>query len=381
MSIYGFGEPCESMWGFSLGPIVMPDKQPKMWLHKASGYYCVKHQGTRHYLSKDPEKAKKEYDQLMATLDVREQVAGRDVTLHTLVNSFYEFQCGRAEAGELKPATLSSIHGSCARCLKFFKRDAKVGNLTPARFTKFRSWLNKNYTVTTVQVTVKELRAALAFGTRNRLICEMPEMGECRPPSARLLRRHKRERGKGRVLSQKDVVALLAVCRPLDRAFVLLGVNCGLGPADIAALEWGHLNGHWLDYDRIKTGERRVGWLWNETINALPERGEHELVFPDKWGVQRSADAVRMRIFAAMKRAELHHSAYDLRHTLATIGAQNGDPDALRAIMGHVDTTLLADYVHDTAKERIRAVSQCVHDWAFDVPADVTETPAFRIVG
>src|SRR5579863_1335772 len=60
--------------------------------------------------------------------------------------------------------------------------------------------------------------------------------------------------------------------RPL-KAMLLLGINAGLGNADVGRLQERHLNlkTGWLDYPRPKTAVERRAWLWPETVAAIKD--------------------------------------------------------------------------------------------------------------
>jgi hypothetical protein len=73
-----------------------------------------------------------------------------------------------------------------------------------------------------------------------------------------------------------------------------------------------------------------------------------------------------------LEKAEVgHRDFYDLRRTCVSIGIQVGDDDALRTIMGHrrVAADMLSVYNRlDVSDERLRAVSNYIHDWLFGSP-------------
>ena len=60
---------------------------------------------------------------------------------------------------------------------------------------------------------------------------------------------------------------------PVDRAMVLLGINCGMYPKDMADLPRNavDLERAWIDFPRMKTALERECPLWPETVAALRE--------------------------------------------------------------------------------------------------------------
>jgi len=59
-----------------------------------------------------------------------------------------------------------------------------------------------------------------------------------------------------RVLSGEELDKLLDRAQPAFKAMILLGVNCGLGPADIGRLRWEMIDmkSGRMDFPRPKTG-------------------------------------------------------------------------------------------------------------------------------
>ena len=74
---------------------------------------------------------------------------------------------------------------------------------------------------------------------------------------------------------------------------ILLGINCGFGPADCSRLtiDAVDLDGGWIDFARPKTGIERRCPLWPETVEALREaiagppkpRGKEEAGLIFRW--------------------------------------------------------------------------------------------------
>jgi integrase len=182
---------------------------------------------------------------------------------------------------------------------------------------------------------------------------------------------------------------------------ILLGVNCGLGPADLGRLRW-----HMIDlkrgticFPRPKTGVMRLGYLWKQSRralnrvrtlkhnkNALAEaRGDalvfitrkklayyrelevHQLVDVDGEKVKKlvsvKVDNAILRTFRRMVR-ELDLEGvtfYRLRHTFKTLGKKAKDREALDLMMGHKDTSTGKIYDHEEIGwRRIKRVATIV---------------------
>jgi integrase len=184
---------------------------------------------------------------------------------------------------------------------------------------------------------------------------------------------------------------------PVLRAIVLLGINVGAGNTDVANMQMKHLDldGGWLNYPRGKTGIGRRVPLWPETVEALklaianrpaPQSSDDKncvFLTPRRNGAERSG-ATRLVVVGKTSRTDyvsrdfskllhtLHINSrkglgfYSLRHTLATIGLQVRDRDAVKAIMGHVEGDVLATYDEaGPSDERKTAVVNHVRTWLF----------------
>jgi len=82
-------------------------------------------------------------------------------------------------------------------------------------------------------------------------------------------------------------------------------------------------------------------------------------------------DAIGKELNKVLRNLELKRKGvcfYALRHTFETVGGKSTDQIAVNAIMGHIDDSMAAAYREGISDERLRAVSDKVHDWLF--PAD-----------
>jgi integrase len=172
---------------------------------------------------------------------------------------------------------------------------------------------------------------------------------------------------------------------PLN-AMILLGINGGLGQADLAALPISAVDfgSALLNYPRQKTAIPRRIPLWPETVaalrNAVESRprpkleADRELAFMTKYGFRwvrtnekgTSIDSVgwefrKLLVRLGLKRPRI--GFYALRHTFETIGGDSKDQVAVDHIMGHARDDMASLYRERISDERLRAVTEHVRRW------------------
>ncbi|HEV8001611.1 MAG TPA: tyrosine-type recombinase/integrase, partial [Planctomycetaceae bacterium] len=177
-------------------------------------------------------------------------------------------------------------------------------------------------------------------------------------------------------------------------AMILLGINGGLGQADLAALPIAAVNfdSSVLNYPRQKTAISRRIPLWPETVAALREalrtrpkpklEADRDLVFITKYGFRwvrtnekgTSIDSVgwefrKLLLRLGLKRPRI--SFYALRHTFETIGGESTDQVAVDHIMGHARDDMASVYRERISDERLQTVTEHVRAWLFDPDGSV----------
>jgi integrase len=235
--------------------------------------------------------------------------------------------------------------------------------------------------------------------------CRVPAFGpDFVPPSVDkdAMRMAKMRAGQAdysdRVATGEEIDKLLERANPQFKAMILLGVNCGLGPMDLARLRWSNINfatGE-LNFPRGKTGAARRSYLWKKTRRALErvstlkhnkaaleQHGEDALVFLTRKQLPfvrldvRVEDGAEVRVtrsnsisltFGRMV-AELEEKGmpkgltfYRLRHTFETLGAAARDKAALDLAMGHKAPGMGAHYDHSILPlKRLKRLSKRVY--------------------
>jgi integrase len=214
-------------------------------------------------------------------------------------------------------------------------------------------------------------------------------------PNRKTLRKQRAASGP-RMFEREEIHAILGAATPCMRAMVLLGINAGLGNADVATLPLSAVNLEtgWVDFPRPKTGVDRKFPLWPETIQAIRDwlairpaakRVEEQgLVFLTKqrraWyrqgrfveddgetcvkGVDNPV-AKSFKVLLTNLGINSRRGFYALRHGFETIGGDLGDQVAVNHIMGHADQSMAGHYRERIDPARLQRVCEHVRLWLF----------------
>jgi integrase len=309
-------------------------------------------------------------------------------------------------AGELAPRTMGEYFEEVTRFVEFMKLGTPASGLRPEHFSAYMQHLVRQRKLG--RHARKRVRAyvncLLHFGSKNGWYAMPPTGIDWIAPatdveSMRVARaRAGVEDHSDRIVTGTEARRLLKRASPTFRALILLGLNCGLGPADLARLRWKmfNLGSGRMIYPRHKTGVMRVGYLWKSTRKALRrlrtlkynrlalERdGDRALVFVTRENrplyrevevfkeivvdgqLVRKLAGVRVEnavsnTFGRMCRdlSLQGVSFYRLRHTFRTLGARARDREALDAMTGHKDRSTAGVYQHETVSwTRVKRVA------------------------
>jgi integrase len=358
--------------------------------------------------------------------NVRVQPVSCDLSLGELMSRFLEHKLAKTRAGELSASTLGDYLKEVQAFVAFMKPGTSPGELRPQHFTAYmRELVEKRKLGRHSRKRVRAyVTAFLRFGAQNGWYA-MPGTGvdwvaPATDPDS--LRQAKARAGvkdySDRVLTGDEIDKLLARSTPTFKAMILLGVNCGLGPADIGRLRWNMMDlatGR-LSFPRPKTGVPRVGYVWKQTraallrVGALKQNrlaverdGEAALVFITRAGLsfyresEVHADVVvdgknvkkligikihkpLLCMFGRMVRELKLRGVtfYRLRHTFKTHAHKARDREAVDLMMGHKDTSVGKIYDHNQiAWSRIRRASRVVRRrlWPKVKPKEGTQSP------
>lgn len=373
----------------------------------ATGRWAKKIRGKFHYFGSiidDPkgekalEQLNREWPYLFEGRTPPPTDTGDGCTLRTLCNAFLTNKKLKLDSGELSESSFSDYYRVCGVLIDHFGKDRCVDDLHPDDFQSFRRQLSKRLGVVTLRNEINRFRIIFKFAHDQRLIDRPVHYGQgFDKPAAKELRRARNQAGP-RMFEADELRRILEAADPIVRAMVLLGINCGFGNTDVATLPQSAVNFEtgWVDFPRVKTEIHRRAPLWPETIEALQEaiarrpspkdRADADLCFVTVQGnrwvriVQKQSgdesevryvkrDTITSRFGALLKQLKMNGRKglgfYSLRHTFETIAGESRDQVAVNAIMGHVDNTMAGVYRERISDERLRAVTECVHNWLF----------------
>jgi Site-specific recombinase XerC len=378
-----------------------------------SGRWAKKVRGKLHYFGKtanDPQGAAalnlwlEQKDDLLAGRKPRTTLGGLDVG--ALCNHFLTAKLRLLRTGEITPRTFDDYRATTDRVVADLGARRLVADLRADDFDKLRSGLARSLGPVALSNSVQRIRSVFHYAFLAELIDRPVRFGPTfKRPSKKSIRLARAERGS-RLFKADELRVIMDAADTQLKAMILLAINGGLGNSDVASLPFSALDleGGWLSFPRPKTGiDRRIP-LWPDTVAAMKaaidkrpvpkDSADHAMVFITKhghnWGKLGKFDvdidfAAETLLDRGHKRISSNNSLskefrklakvngvnrtfYDLRHTFRTIADEAKDQPAADAIMGHADESMAAVYRERISDERLRAVTDHVHDWLFGKP-------------
>lgn len=315
------------------------------------------------------------------------RIHSNELTVAQLCNHFLTAKLRKTEAGELSPRTFLEYRQTTDRLITSFGKGRVVSDLAAPDFDGLRSTIAKLWGPVRLANEITRVKAVFKYANDNGLIEAPVRFGsEFRKPSKTTMRKHKATAGK-LLFTAGEIHAMLAPAGATMCAAIMLGLNCGLGNADISELQFGNLDldGGWLDYPRSKTGIGRRCPLWAETVKALREAiaarpaakdpldeacvfltvgGRRFVRLSEKSRTDYLSHAFPKLLTSVGVTGRSGLGFYSLRHTLATVGLQAKDRGALKAMMGHSENDMLSEYDETgPSDERLHAVAEHVRQW------------------
>lgn len=363
-----------------------------LFLH-SSGQWAKKVNGKTRYFGADPTEAIKRYqaerDDLFAGRTPRTRVAA--ATVADVCNAFLESKRLLIDSGELSPRTWRDYFETSERLVANLGRATAVDQLRSIDFDSLRAKLAVGHGPVWLGNEVQRVRTIFKFAFEAALVDVPVRFGVAfKRPSRKVIRRARREAGP-RMIEAMDLRKLIDVAGQPLRAMILLGINCGYGQTDVAALPGSavDLAGGWIEFPRPKTEIMRRCPLWPETVaaieQAIAERpdpkdaaADGDLVFVTKYGNRwvRSKgrdggtavqiDGVQQEFQKLLTACGINRAGlgfYALRHTFQTIAEQGRDFPAVGNLMGHVDESMAGKYRERIDDDRLAAVVGIVRAW------------------
>jgi len=305
--------------------------------------------------------------------------------LKTVIARYMETRDKLRQSGEISDRHYRDTDRTLASLSETIGPSKPVAALTSADYRKWRAKLSETNGPVALTGYIVRVRTFLNWCKREKIIAEMPADG-LQKPSRKVLRLERAKRGS-KMFSREEIRSLLRASGDSQfHAMLLLALNAGLGPEDLARLTTAHIKGMWLDYPRPKTGiERRVP-LWPETQQALAKiiRPDDTAVFRTKygnlWTVKGDSSPISHKFTKLCQNLGIHkprRGFYSLRHVCQTVGEEAGDHPAIEYILGHSPP---ADDMASVYRERMKGkrlvkVVKHIRRWVFGKKAKVETLP------
>ncbi len=337
------------------------------------------------------EEYKRQYENIL--LYGEPSVKGEGLTVRELCNHFYTAKKRLMESGDIAARTFLEYRGTTDRLVAAFGKERQVAQLGPADFDRLRAEIAKQWGPIRLGNEIQRVRTIFKYALDCELIDKTARFGPgFKKPSRKVLRLNRAGRAK-RLFTAVEIRSLLDKAGPQLKAMILLGVNCGFGNADCAALPQSEIKDGWIAFQRPKTGIDRRCPLWPETVAALreaiatrpePKDPAHTgLIFITKYGhrwvrtqtkkkdkeEQTTVDSVSLEFGKVLRAPKINGRKglgfYSLRHTFRTIADATKDFPAIRLVMGHVDSSIDDTYREGIDDARLLAVTEYVRKWLF----------------
>ncbi len=305
-----------------------------------------------------------------------------------LCNGFLISKQRMVDSGELAKRTFHEYYKTCDRLIATFGSNRLVEDLASDDFEKLRADVAKTWGPYRLADAVQKTRTIFKWAYESGLMDRPVRFGpNFKKPSQAVMRKH-RSNSEDKLFSAEEIRTLYDAALPQLKAMILLGINCGFGNSDCAALPQKalDLDGGWVRFDRPKTGIARRAPLWPETVVAIraalairpaPENPRDKgLVFLTRFGnpwvrvrddgKQAAINSVTLEFGKLLKKCDMNRGGvgfYSLRHSFRTVADAVRDQTAIRLIMGHTDASIDARYVERIDDDRLQTVVECVRTW------------------
>lgn len=364
-----------------------------------NGQWAKKIRGHRYHFGPwaDPKSALAAYmaekDQLESGQGRTEAIDPNRITVRELASRFILAKWERVKTGELSARMYDDYRRTARKLMEALGEKTLIAAITPSDFTRLQTKLGPSAARRANETTW--VRTIFKWGGESELISRTVRFGpDFRRPKAKDIRRAKNKKSRKRLYAPEEVYWLVINAPPDMKAMILLAINGGMGNTDLSALalEDLDLSKGLIDNVRNKTGVVRTVPLWPETVTALkewfavrptPKPDARKFAFVTTTGLplvcirtssdpkhkdgfrMTKADSVAREFNGYVKGMGLAGKTfYDLRHTFRTV-AESGEfkERTIARIMGHIQSDIGSEYIHDFSLNKLRAVTDHVRAW------------------
>jgi len=287
------------------------------------------------------------------------------------------------DAEELTPRSFNEYKATCDLLVEQFGKRRLADDLAAPDFEAPRATMARRLGPVALGNAVQRVRTVFKYGLEAGKLDQPMRYGpQFKKPSKTVMRKHRTKTGP-KLFEAEEVRKLLGAAGVQLRAMLYLGLNCGFGGHDCAALPLSapDLERGWVNFPRPKTGVSRRCPLWPETVAALraalearPKPDEYAacgVFFVTKYGkpwVQgNKAEALSHEFTNLTKRLGIEgrkgRGFYTLRHVFRAAADASGDFPAVRLVMGHVDSSIDDVYRERIDDTRLEDVVALVRRW------------------
>lgn len=361
-----------------------------LFLHR-NGQWCRKVKARAFYFGTDLDIALKKWadqkDHLLAGYEPP-KIDGKP-TMSELANLYLADSRAKVKSGDFRADHTAQCKVVTDIIIGAVGGQAKPDVMGPQQWARVRQAIattkdGKPAAKITLKVRLSRCRAFLNWCLRKKHIKAIDTADELAPPAKHLVLREKNAKGKSR-WDASDLRAVIDAASVAFKPVLLLGINCGMGALDIAALtrsQW-KPGQEYLDCPRNKTGVDRRVWLWPETREALAaavakrstpakQKFENRLLLNPRgypWCRVESVgtvDVTKGPLGNAKEAAGVTKGTfYDLRRTFRTEASAVCDMEAIDHCMGHTGKGEGATYLQGVSDDRVRRVCEHVRVWLY----------------
>src|SRR5262245_10223119 len=206
----------------------------------AAGVWAKKIRGKLVYFGPwdDPDAALAKYneqkDALHAGRKPREDTEG--LTVKELANRFLNCKRDKVQSGEMAERSWQDYKTTCDLIVGQFGKSRLVADLGPDDFAALRKKMAQHWGPVRLGNTIQYVRSVCKYGLDNGLIDRPVCVGQgFARPTKKVLRLNRAEKG-AKLFTADQIRQLIDAAGIPLRAMVLLGINAGLGNADVGRL-------------------------------------------------------------------------------------------------------------------------------------------------